>query len=426
MTVKKVSGSALYIVIVIALVIGVICAALVAIAAFYRLQDQQAHRFERLQHNLHSGIEQLLANTGTTLTDVKSIDLYNDGQDSIYLQKYTWGLYDVGIVKACKLQDTLTGVFTIARNIDSTKWTALYLADEDRPLGVTGKTLIKGDAYLPAAGVKSTYVDGRQYEGPKNIISGKTTRSKPLLPELDEFRIKLLREQLSSIKGNVSQSQLTGTFSNQFQHVEQIISASKNILTLSSGSLSGRITIHSDTTVVIDSTMTLDNVLIFAKAIDVKSGFHGRCQLFATDSIRIGKRCQFNYPSAAGVIRTKRYKTQVPVQLRLEVATEFNGILFTYEKEPDVLKPVIELGEHTNITGQLHTSGYIRLSEKGNTIKGSIFCSRFLYRTAFSTFENYLINATISSDGLSPYYMTTSLLPIAANRQQILQWLERK
>lgn len=406
--------------------IGVICAALIALAAFYRLQNQHAYRFERLQHNMHSGIEQLLANRNTTLADGKFIDLYNDGRDSMYLQKYAWGLYDVGVVQAYKLQDTLTCVFTIARELDSTKWCTLYLADEDRPLGVTGKTLINGDAYIPAAGVKSTYVDGRQYEGPTNIISGKTLRSKPLLPGLNEELVNALCTQFQVPRSINTSINLNGVISNSFKNKELPFMASKSILNLVNGKINGHVIIRSDTTIVIDSTMMLDNVLIFAKAIDVKSGFRGRCQLFATDSVSIGKRCVFLYPSAAGVIRSKRYKAQIPVQIKLDAATRFNGILFTYEKEPDVLKPVIELGDRTDVSGQLYTAGYVRLSDKGNSIKGSIFCTRFLYRTAFSTFENYLINAQINSDELSLYYYTSSLLPVAGQKQQILQWLERK
>lgn len=413
-------------VIVIALVIGVICAALVAVASFYRLQHQKSFRFERLQHNLHSGMERLLANTDSTLSEGKSIDLYNDEQDSLLIQKYPWGMYDVGIVKAYKLQDTICSIFTIARTVDSAKWCALYLADEDRPLGVTGKTLIEGDAWLPAADVKSTYVDGKQYEGPKNIISGKTSRSKAILPELDKQKIQQIRDQFGRLNTPYNGTEINGIMTVPYDQNEKRINISKRLLTLTKGNIGGHVVICSDSTVIIDSTMQLHNVLIFAKTIEVKNGFKGSCQLFATDSIAIGKRCRFDYPSAAGIVRPDLYKVQVPVQIRLGNGTVFNGSLFTYEKQPDVLKPVIELGDGAQVSGQIYTPGYVRLSEKGNKIYGSVFCNRFLYRTAFSTFENYLINATISSKKLSPYYLTGNLLPVSDTKQQVLQWLERR
>jgi hypothetical protein len=53
-------ASALYLVIVITLVIGVICSSLIVVAYFYREQYQRAFRYDALQNNLNSGINILI------------------------------------------------------------------------------------------------------------------------------------------------------------------------------------------------------------------------------------------------------------------------------------------------------------------------------------------------------------------------------
>jgi hypothetical protein len=169
-------ASALYMVIIIALVIGVLCSSLIAAAYFYRLQYQKTFRYDRLQTNVGSGINILIANQDTSFRE-KRIGLFNNPTDSVILKKIFWGLFDVGISEAFIQTDTLNRIFSIANALDSTKWAALYLIDEDRPVSVSGKTIIRGDVYISKAGVKEAYVDGKSYQGDKKIIQGKTHTS---------------------------------------------------------------------------------------------------------------------------------------------------------------------------------------------------------------------------------------------------------
>jgi len=197
----------------------------------------------------------------------------------------------------------------------------------------------------------------------------------------------------------------------------------KEVQTLSNRYISGNVVLLSDTTVIIDSTTVLRNILIFAKAIIIKSGFHGNCQLFATDSIRVDSNCRFNYPSALGVLRFQSPVAKSPIRIAIGNNTEFNGLIFSYEKTETPVKPLIVLGKNTKITGQVYSQGILELYDK-TEINGSAFTSRFLYKSSFTLYENYLINSTINSKALSPYYLTSGLTPVAGKKKKILQWLE--
>ena len=179
----------------------------------------------------------------------------------------------------------------------------------------------------------------------------------------------------------------------------------------------------SDTTLTIDNTAILNNILVFARSIIVKGGFQGNCQLFATDSIRIESNCNFNYPSCLGVLRSQTSMISSPEKITIGESTEFNGIIFTYEKTEKPIKPLIDIGKNVKIKGQVYSQGILELKDK-TEVDGSIFTSRFLYKNSFTLFENYLINATIDSKALSPYYLTSGLLPVAGKKEKVLQWLE--
>lgn len=418
-------GSALYMVIIIALVIGILCSALIVGAYFYRLQYQISFRYDRLENNVYSGINMLLANQDSSFKQETTFSLFDNNSDSVTLKKVTWGIYDIGIVKAFIQKDTLYNVFSIAHKVDSSKWCALYLVDEDRPLGLNGKTAVRGDAYIPLAGVKTAYINNKFYEGDPKLIIGTKHSSDKFIPKLNQTRIDQLEEVFNTVRDIDTVLLNNYTINNSFLKDTKWANFGKKVQTIANISLSGNIILYSDTTLILDSTAILNNVLVFAKSIQVKKGFKGTCQLFATDTIGVGKNCVFNYPSCIGLLRFKEAKNGLQVKINIADNTLFSGILFNYEKTATQVKPVIGLGEGVIIKGQIYSQGYIRLSDKGSNIAGSVYTGRFLYETMYSHYENYLINAKLDSKALSPYYLTSLLMPPASKKKKVLQWLEQ-
>jgi hypothetical protein len=167
----------------------------------------------------------------------------------------------------------------------------------------------------------------------------------------------------------------------------------------------------------------LDNVLIFAKAIIVQEGFRGTCQLFASDSIAVGRNCHFSYPSCLGIIRSKTTKFSAQARISVGEGTTITGTIFTWEKTPNQLKPLIQLNKRDTINGQVYSQDAVAFKD-GCIIHGSVFSTRFLYQNSFTLYENYLINLQLNSNKLSPYYLSSSMLPVASKKEGILQWLE--
>jgi hypothetical protein len=416
-------ASALYIVIIIALVIGVLCSSLIVAAYFYKIQYQRKIRYDQLENNLNSGINILIAGTDTSYSKEKTFSLFNGDADSVSLKKVSWGVYDIGAVKAFIQKDTLYKTFSLANTIDSSKWAAVYLIDEDRPFSLSGKTTIRGDAFIPKAGVQEAYIDNKAYDGDKRLIIGTRHVSEKKLPVLDVNRLKQLEQYLHQNTLGDTTLIKKDSIRESFLNPTRFVNFKKEVQTIKNIKIAGNIVLFSDTTLIIDSTAVLNNILVFAKAIVVKSGFHGNCQLFAADSIGIGRNCRFGYPSCLGILRFKSPKINTQAKITIGENTDFSGIAFTYEKTENPLKPIIEIGKNAKITGQVYSQGILALLDK-TEVNGSVFTSRFYYRNSFTLFENYLINTTINSKALSPYYLTSELLPVAKKKKKVLQWLE--
>lgn len=419
-------ASAMYIVIIIALVIGLLCSSLIVAAFFYRMEYQKKFRYDQLDNNLNSGVNILLAGSDTSFNNGSTISLFNNGEDSVSLKRTFWGMYDIGTSIAFIQRDTLYKTFSIAYSIDSSKWAALYLIDEDRPLSLSGKTSIVGDVYIPKAGVTTAYVDNKAYQGDKRLVTGKKNNSDKTLPPLAAGRLAAFQQFITANHTGDSSFNRIDTLKHSFLLPAKYFNFKKKVQTLSNVNFSGNVILLSDTIVNIDSTATLNNIIVYAKGIHIKSGFHGNAQFFAKDSISVDSNCRFSYPSCLGILRFDKSGI-VPVQEKIHLGnhTTFSGILFTYEKTETSLKPMIDLGKGVKIAGQVYSQGIMRTKDAVE-VDGSVFTSQFLYQNSFTLFQNYLINMTMNSKALSPYYLTGDLTPVAGKNKKVLQWLETK
>ena len=419
-----IKASALYIVIIIAFTIAVLCSSMIVSAYYYRLQYQKKFRKDILYNNIESGVNVILTSDSNTYYNERIKDLYQSGYDSISLKVTPWGVYDIGVVRAFIQGDTLSKAFSMAYCIDSTRWSSIYLSDEERPLQLSGHTKIIGTAFLPKAGVNEAFVEGKSYEGDKRLIIGKKKESKAKLPSLSASRLKYLSNIKQSLFNADTILPTVRNYTNSFLSSAKIYHFKSKSTLVKDINLKGNIVLFSNSLIVLDSSSTLDNVLVFAKGIVVKSGFKGRCQLFATDSVSIGKNCNFTYPSTVGVLKLNNseiYQSKIVIK----EGSMFNGILFTSESKKSDLQTLIDIGKKVRIKGQVFAQGLIRLKDSVE-VKGNISANRFIYETNNTMFENYLVNAVIDEKSLSAHYLTSSLFWASSGKKRILQWMETK
>ncbi|MEE1945909.1 polymer-forming cytoskeletal protein [Pedobacter sp. KR3-3] len=407
-------AGALYFAIVIAFFIAIVSASLIMLAAHYRNSYLKEIRYTRLLNNLNSGVEYALANKDAA-EGKQTLDLFGDELDSLELDRKNWGIFDLAILKSFVKQDTLKRAFLIGNLTDST---ALYLSDEDRPLSISGHTRITGNVELPKSGIRQSYAEGKPYDGGKELIfAGKIGNSTRTLKALNEKLLERLKQVLANQDRKLpllQQNELKVSFLDSTRKFQL-----PQIANLADVKLEGNIILVSDSLVTISATAQLNGIQVYAPLIKVEEGFKGNCQLFAIDSILVANNVEFKYPSVLGVMRTK--KSVVQPQIVLGDHVNFDGIIFSHEKERTALQTLIGLGKDTRVQGEIYSTGLLRV-EKGSKVNGKVSCNRFLMKTPLTLYENFLIDVAFNRKARSRYYLSAKLFN-AQQPNQILKWL---
>lgn len=421
-----IKAGALYMVVIVSLLIAMISVSLLTIAFFYRQEVQKKQRLDRLVNNMESATAVLLSEGFAPYDETHSIDLFNTGTDSLLLRKEQWGVYGLNLLKAFELKDTLKRAFFSANSF--TDQHAIYLADEDRPLSVSGTTQITGDGQLPKSGLKSAYVEGEPYLG-KNLINGLIHESSRDLPPLEAAILKNIKKYLKPI-GKEDEAFTTlinglalnvqDSLMSSFFNPAMVFRLNAEQMDLRDRKLKGKIILVSDTTVQITADTQLDQVQIYAPTIIVASGFKGACQLFARDSIIIGENCVFDYPSFAGVFKPDDHAIQA--KLSLGKGSSFSGVLLSYEQEYSPLQTIISLAEGCKVNGEVYAAGFVKL-EKTVMVYGKTYTRRFIMQTPTTLYENYLIDIKFNRKLLSKYYLSASIFKREVQLQRVLKWL---
>lgn len=419
---QSLDGSALKLTVIISLAISILLGSLIYLYAFYKQQSDRIHAETTILQLMESATSfaqsTYLDNIDTVLRDFLQKD------DSLRIQKSTWGLYDKIQIRAYNGRDSLYKAFLLGR--ESTDSTVLFVADEDRNLSISGKTEIVGTGFIPQAGIKPTFVDGDYYSGKEEMIQGKLKYSDRDLPGFDSERLKFYTNDMEYSPLDFQQLPRHLSVSH---HIPTAYYRSANEITLSSYELTGNIIISSDTVIHIAASSTLQGIICIAPTIKVDDGFHGQVQLFATDSIHIGERLSLQYPSAIVLnpeAKPSKNKQITATDHRIHIGkeSEIHGVVFLAEAKRSTIPHIMEFEKDCTVYGDVIAFGILKY-HKPMKVMGSTYCYRFITQTPSSLYENYLIDLDLnrlkrSAHYLESYALNTQQKNRPANR--ILVW----
>lgn len=408
-------AAALYLVLVISLIVSVLLGSLIYLAFFFRDQDARFNRKEQLRQQIDAGYSLVTSTNFPYALDTALTNITQQG-DSVYLSRYEWGLYDIAVVRAHMQRDSL--MKTALLGPAPTDSTVLYITDEDRPVSVSGETVIKGTAFLPKSGVRPSYVDGEYFKGNEKIVEGKSKDSDRQMQVLNTKRLTALQALLKqdSLKGDMLPIGTTNKYPFHQRTLRYHLRAGQGQI---SDSLMGNIQLLSDTTIVIPATAFLQDILVIAPCIRIEKGFKGAAQFFATDSLILEDNVSLQYPSTAAVIGAEGKRTSLRIGNNCNIA----GTVLLYEPKRSDMPSAASLGKDCKIQGDLIVYGLLDYS-KGLQVVGRTACYRFLYKSPSSMYENFLVNIKFDRSKLSPHFLSSYLL-IADQKKQInkpLKW----
>ena len=397
------------------LLVGIISTSMITLTFSNRFLEQQDDLKERLLRNVESGLQLLMAEQDASVKPFV-VDLFDEGLDSVILEKKEWGLFSIAISTAFHQttrerlkhhQIIQLGLFPSPKD-----QAAIYLEDNDKPLVITGDTYIEGKAYLPKSGIKTGRIKGFNYSGDK-LVHGTIERSKKELPQLSKKKIKYLLNQFNQGSNQRMEDSISQSF-----HQETLI-IKDDVLIIEDQLLKGNIILTADSLVYIGRDAILEDVLIFAPYIFIEDGFHGNLQAFATHLLDIGKSVQLKYPSVLGLIKNENLVKEPEVIVGAN--SDITGLVFVHNKFSNKKYPKLKIQKGAFIEGQVFAECSVDLA--GN-IYGNISCKSFFLRYGSSSYSNNLLDVEINASKRSKAYLSPFLIDHKYSKVGVVKYLK--
>ena len=411
-----VKASALFIVLVIAFVVGAITSSIVFATFYYRLEVADLLIYKKLNTNLNSAIAELKVMPEEYLVDSLVWDLYGEGTDSVCVKVSPWGIFEVAHASAFSNSKRLTKSFIFGYTLDKESKAAICLVDSDRGLRVSGKTSIVGDCYLPQGVVKAANVDGNFYQGSPKLIEGQIFKSKQTTVTLNESIVKYLDQLLQNKVENYTLTEKDTVVANSFENETYLVDYTQ---ALSQGltAVKGNVILYSTKAIILSTNIALNDVMVIAPSVIVPKNYTASLQIICTDSIVVQENATLNYPSALVLIKNK--STAPLSYITIQKGADVRGVICAYSKFVNEENVIVTIQKGAIVQGQVFSNASVNCQ---GTVKGGIISNKLLLKTAVSINENSLLDAVIDVSKRSPNFIGSKILPVSSKRG-IVKWL---
>jgi cytoskeletal protein CcmA (bactofilin family) len=407
----------LYYALIVSLVMALVTSSIIFLAYAYRLEATQYEVSQKIMRNVQSGLNFLIAENEHGVPFNLKMNFIGEEKGILNLEKCGWGLFEVAVVtgKLGGKQQTESAILGTASN--NYTQTALYLSDQNKPLSVAGDTRVKGDSYLPEAGVERAYISGRSYTGTR-LIYGSRKKSNKQLPPLDGDVIN--RNKINNVleKGDsiVSLSE-TDEISQQFSDPTILLSSERTIR-LNNRDIQGNVIVHSHKAIYVTQGANLDDILLYAPYVKVQENVDGSFQAFAADSLKVGAGVKLQYPSCVGLI--SEFAGKHSPKLIIGERAKIEGSVIVIQSDNHHQSAQLKIQNGSEVKGQVWADAVVNIKGK---VKGNLTCKKLRLRTRSSVYDNHLLDVVIDRVGLSPYFAWANLTQ-QNTQQKIAKWVD--
>lgn len=422
----KLKSGALQFAVFVAVVIALLLSGLMLYAyTFGYMKEQSKGAIENIQL-ADDGINYLLNAQEFNSKDTLTIQLTEKENQSVKVYLSQWGIFQKAIALTQFRKKKFVKTAILGSLIDAETAPTLFLQDTHNPLTVVGNTSIKGNAFLPEAGIKSGYIAGNSYYG-SQLIYGTAKKSTDALPTLDPEILKGIVFYLKDYKPTSQEEYIN--IDNAKKTIHSFKENTKSVykreaIIVENRYISGNIIIKSDTLIQIKKTAVLKDLILIAPIIEIEDETKGNFQAIASKRISVGKNCDLRFPTALVVYQDNKEQlptysgnsTEIPIFI--DTATSLKGSVFYYQtKEETDFSTHIKIEEQVRIKGQVYCKGNLEL--KG-IVSGGVYTRQFVANQAGSIFVNHLYNAVIENVNIPKVY---GGILFEKEPKTILKWL---
>ncbi len=418
----RLKSGILYYVVFVLFIIWTICLGILLAFKLNSIEYIDNSMFDNLNSDLRSTVNIICKTPDIVkINDSITIDLFNDSLSKTKVIRKSWGIYSIISIISARRKASVSENYLTGADIWAKEPIALYMADENKYLSISGNTHLSGTCYLPKLGIKRGYVEGDTYRG-ATMVFGETKISKSELPEIDNAVINNLKKVLKSFRPdstvqirNIKEFYFHDHHYNSFNNPTVYYVSDKPIF-IDEKVLNGNIIICSSKLIKVTKNCSLTDILLFAPKIIITDDFQGQAQAFATDSLAVGRKCNLKFPSVLGLINEKTNN----ITMFLGEKTRVDGVIMLWQQAKAKSRPELSIGKGTEIFGQVYCNGTVKLY--GN-IYGSLYCRNFMLETRSAIYENHLLNAQIDRVKLSNHYLGVSIADSGKNQVGVIKIL---
>ncbi|MDR0659283.1 MAG: hypothetical protein LBG19_00440 [Prevotellaceae bacterium] len=337
--------------------------------------------------------------------EVSELQLGHSGA-TIEIIPQQWGLFDIIHLygKRSGLTDTLS--ILTGDYFPSKDSACLYVADHNNYLSITGDTHLEGTCYLPAYGITKAYVEGISYSG-DTLVFGSIQTSERNIPKLQNELLKR-HEKLFSTSA-ISSNTIPDSLFVPYVNKETALFYYPTNAHLSAKYIGGNVIIICDSTLTILSDAHLDGCIVAAHSIVIEKGFTGRFQGFSRQSIDVEDGTKLLFPSVLFINGSDN------ANMRIGLECFLCGIFIVNGKNYQTTH--LQVGLDTILEGIVYNSGTTEL--KGD-VWGELYTERFLFRSQFNQYDDFLLNVEISKPKLSEHFVGINLFNGCTTKPMIL------
>ena len=399
----KLGGGALYYAIIVILLLSLFSSGFILLNRLWFVENALFLKNTELNDNLDSVDQWLRAGPGLVPTgQAKELDLFGDSS-LVKVEAQSWGL--LRLIKSSARWRSLTIKRNTLYSGINNKGCALYLSDNNKFLSLVGKCQIKGDCCLPALGIRAGEMDGGTFIGTK-MIDGTIAKSSNSLPKLSP---ELLQLWYGYWDAAFRSTDSIVDINSLNRNPDCAVSFNSNTLVIEGESdgylqnvnLSGNIIVASTGKITISSSARLQDILVFAKTIQVANDVHGSFQLFARDQLIIGDNCRLRYPSFAVCLAN-----QTSPKMTIGKNSVISGGVLIDSMIDNPMPGRLEMTEGNKITGIVYVNGEVGFAGQ---IDGGLYCNRFFISTPRGYYENFLKDAVINSESVPARFGSFSI-----------------
>ncbi|WP_461639577.1 hypothetical protein [Labilibaculum euxinus] len=413
---KKIKAGALQFVVLLSLLVFFLMGMFMLRAHYSNQQVNEVLVQDRLFDNLES-VKVLLKNDPamSERLGLQQINLFKSPQSIVDMNVFDWGVYKVVNVRTSWRHHVKEESLLFGDNIWDEERPSLYLTDRNRYLSVCGETWLGGPVDLPALGIRKSYVDGTGYYRDK-AVQGDIRRSEATIPAIqpvyqdifeDQFAVDFEKDSVMLWEGEKVDS-LKASFKKK-----TLCLWSSELISLDYITIKGNVKVVSQKEIRVKNGVKLDQCILAAPIIVFEEGFKGRVQVFARDSVFIGKNSHFSFPSVIYMNGSNESK-----KLIIDNSVRFAGEIVVMGMNKNDT-PLLKVGEGTRLEGFVYCDGTVEME---GDAAGSMYVNRFLLKTPSALYENHLLNNRLDVSDLKSSYVGVSWFG-NSTKKQILECL---